>query len=241
MESPKLLNKKSDEELLKILEQAGTEVIDTSKDFTKPRQSTELKYENDVPIFLAELNIHPGDKRVRTHVFYRLYKMWSKDPINKDKFYRELSGIIPTVSGCVYLNMDTIHVKSATIKQYQDKSKKVSRAFKKKHMDDFLAYYNLKEGSTWTSAQLLGFLYDKWAHNNNRRKLAHATFTSYLELYFDKRITHNEYVYYAVSNNIRKIVQGMHNEKDWQKDIRTSKYAKRYLRAKPRKALENKT
>ena len=231
MESSKPLNKVSDEELLKILEESGSEKLDITKDITKPRHSEEVLYENDVLIFLSELNLEPGTNRVRSNVFYKLYKMWSKNPVDKFKFYRELSGYIPTVQGCVYLNLDVIKVKSKTIEFYNKKPNRVSRTFKKQHIDEFLKYYKITPGATWVSAQLLGFLYSKWTYDENKYQMAHHNFVAHMEIYFDKRITHNEYVFFAVSNNIKNIVKGVHNEKDWQKEVFSRKKAKR-LRTK---------
>lgn len=62
---------------------------------------------SSLDLFLSEYNIDKGDVLVYTKDIYRLYTLWAKEPVNKDKFLESLNDVLGTVSGKrVKLNKD---------------------------------------------------------------------------------------------------------------------------------------
>jgi hypothetical protein len=176
MESKRLPNEQSLEELLKTLEDTKDESI--------------VGVTDDVFYFISAFNILPGENKVKKGTLHQLYKTWSKQPVNRKVFSEKLAEHFLTaiIMGTHYfkINLDSMSVRKETLKYLEGKkTKKLKSPHFQKHFEQFLKEHNLKQGKAWVEGFILFYVYDKWCYETNKKtQLANSFFISFCKLYF---------------------------------------------------------
>lgn len=217
--SVKAPNSLSDEQLLAILGD-------------KPLESqTPLKtyYKNDILEFISIYNLKEGNDKVKIHVLYNLYKLWSKNPINKRTFGKEITPLFSSIHGrtCTIflLNKASLNLKEECWKLLKPQDKRKYPGYKL-HFDKYLFKYSIKKGSFFVKDIVLYNLYDKWCFKRhkivNRKPLGLNQFINFCKLYFDCRlikghswfgVDHSIQQHLTEENNMKKETNAKKEEK----------------------------
>lgn len=193
MERQKSLNRLTDEDLIKALENAEEQKPD---DYT---------YRNDVLSFITTYKIEEGSHRVNRKVIRDLYRAWSNDPVPDVILYKELLDFFPVViigKRVFYLiNIKVLDIKIHALKILEsnqvDKTKSKSH---QRHFESFLKSTGIQPGKTWLETRVLYFLYDKWTYNNNyKNPMGSTQFYNFCALYFPlKRKTDSKMLWLGI-------------------------------------------
>lgn len=180
------------------------DLINTAESEEKAQEST-IEYDDDIVSFLLAFDIRQGTHAVSVKLFYNLYKKWSKAPVKKAKFDREVANFLirhqkgPNV---FYLIDKDVFKVSEEIQKFIlngriDKTK--SKPYKK-HFDNFLKKYELKAGTYYIESYILFFLYDRWAYSiNKKNSLSSAQFFNFCKLYFPfKRNSESRVMWFGI-------------------------------------------
>lgn len=167
----------SDEELLRALETSET-VQSTVTDFNG---------------FIAAFNLKPGPNKIRTTALFQLYKRWSKDPISKVTFAKNMNLVFDAENNKILINIEP----TALIQLLGD-NKKTSRVVtnsptSKKHFETFLKKYEIESGYMFLKFSVLFDAYDKWQYENKlKTRLSKKNFEDYMNLYFKSKKDEDE-------------------------------------------------
>lgn len=166
------------------------------------------KYKNDVLGFLSTFNIQPGEDTIKGNTLYSIYKVWSKEPLPKNTFYREVNNFLPEKTPTFYkINQNVIKLTHEAYSRFkQERNIKLKNKTWTRHFEDFLLYYSLKTDNFWIEGPILYFIYDKYAHErgldkHNSTHMNLQTFYAYADLFLKYKKTKTG-KYYAVSDNI---------------------------------------
>lgn len=195
MSRNKLPHQLSEEELLEQLQNeekdSTTEIIDS---------------QDDILSYLAAFNITSGTVKITSSVLYKLYKEWSKNPVERLAFGYRLAEILPKEKERYYLiNQDSIFLNKELAKWRVIKKKnKVKSPKWHNHFKAFLNHYGLKKGPVYLEGDMIYWLYDKWEYNRGKKGhiLNRVAFGSFCKLYLgeEKRTAYSRM--YGVSTEI---------------------------------------
>jgi len=197
MESKRLPNEQSLEELLKTLEDTKDESI--------------VGVTDDVFSFISTFNILPGNETVLKKALYDLYKSWSKDPISSYKFSLKMTKHFKShMKGPKHyyeLNLSSFQIEKETLtlleKRTIDKTKFPSW---QKHFESFLQHYNINKGKAWVQSYVLMHFYDKWCYKNKKRNLlSEVSFFNFCKIYFEyKRNSESRMMWFGLNEEFVK-------------------------------------
>jgi len=172
-------SKLSDQELLEIIQQSG--------------DSGQLpQAENNLPLFISIFGLEEGELKIPVKLVYRLYKLWSKQKMAEEAFYRQMNLLLPNkqeIEGkmCWLLNATTIKITEDIYKLIKDKKKnKQNTHYYKKHFETFLKSCNIVKGSDWVSVSDLRTTYLAWIKTKYKKNpLGMKNFEGFCRLYLD--------------------------------------------------------
>lgn len=182
----------SDEELLAALDSAD----DT--------ETTE--YSSDVPHFLAKFKIDQGSYKVRKSLLYKLYKLYSKEPLTRPMFSTTAAEFIP-VSSKNYFSINIPAMKIANVVHTKKQSTKVNFNASlnvKKHYEKFILAVGMDKGTNWVQAEVLHEIYRFYCIDNRMKsRLIQTNFVTVSKLYFEhKRLTESRAMWFKVDKEI---------------------------------------
>lgn len=211
-EKKKLPHTASVEELLEAIEKSEPSKVSVE-------QPT---FGNDIVSFLSFYQIEPGIEPVTHRMLFHLYKLWSKEPVSKATFGKQVSMYIGATANSVYhINRPTLKLTEEAFKlvneQTVDKAK--SKPWRE-HYESFLGYYRITPGRTYIEGSALYNLYDKYTYETKKKKpLGYTQFIRITKLYFkDYKATETKGTMFPIDFPIElgnEILQGItkHNEK----------------------------
>jgi len=187
MVSNKLPSKESTENLLDLLE--------TNKVKNK------VNRDGTISSFVSVFKLKSGQQSISAEELFNLYKKWTKTPLTRSKFLRELKRYIEYTykNGYLYFLIDftcfnmTVSTKQKLIERPKTKSRIYTT-----HFENYLKFYGIKQGTFWLEDHILFHLYDKWTYKNkNRHPLSFIQFNKFCKLYFE-----NKTKYFGVNKEI---------------------------------------
>lgn len=166
------------------------ELLESAEDDKQEKEINNIDWNNDVVSFLLTFNIKSGPHPVPKPLFFALYKHWSKNPIIKTKFNIEIAKFLirhqKGPNQFYLIDKDAFkiseEIQQFILKKTVDKTK--SKSYKK-HFENFLKKYQLKQGNYYVESYILYYLYDKWVFSIKKKApLGENQFFNFCKLYF---------------------------------------------------------
>jgi hypothetical protein len=196
---PKVLpSQLTDEEILALLDaedQLWDE--DTSKIFD---------YNDDIVPFLSNYQITPGTTPVSKKLIYKLYKAYSKQPLDQLNFTTQLGNYISHDRDHFLLNTDQFAISKYVYEAEKTRDKTKSLTFQK-HFNWFLQEAKVEKGRTWIEGFILFYIYKDFCKSRRvNPKFGYVNFHKFLKLNFDyKRIKGNRSLWFRVDEQTATI------------------------------------
>jgi len=172
--SKKLPHQHDINELLKALETASDDNLEL------------LSYKNDVPAFLSKFKLEPGKYFVTPTTLYKLYKIFSQEPISMFIFSNSVGEFIPRTSSRFMLNISP--QKLIKILNPVTKHNNMSSSSIKTHYETFIKNCNISKGQKWIEGFLLFEVYRFYCIDKKvQKRLGYANFICISNLYFEHR------------------------------------------------------
>jgi len=194
-----LPNSLTDQQLLNELEKA-------------PEKLQELyisQFNDDVVGFCTHFDIQSGTFTVRQTLLYKLYKLWSFEPVSRETFGRRINQyILPHQKGRYWYYLLDINALKISIEAYKILQKQIRDKTKsphyKRHFENFIKHYDIKSGTYWIESFMLYYLYDKWIYKIHKHNpMGEFQFFNFCKIYFDyKRKTSNRVMWFKVNKAI---------------------------------------
>jgi len=171
----KLPNNLSEEELLKILEQA-------------PEKE---EYKDNIALFVSTFGLSEGSLKIPLKLLYSLYELWAKRPLSLPSFNHKLSLLMPNkaiFNGNVHflLNKDTLKINEEVYNLIRDKRNKMAKSsHHQKQFDNFIESCKIEDGKDWILCKSLHKIYLSWT--KSKKPLGYIKFTKFCTLYFTTR------------------------------------------------------
>lgn len=211
----KLPSALSDEELLNLLDQNTLKVSgNTVEEFDFSLIDDELLR------FISAFNLSVGKHRVSRKQLYKLYKQWSEEPISFYLFSTRLTHNYLTENEHVYtfLNIEPIEIQKLLIKKDREEGKGFLNASTIKHLNAFIACYNLQDGPHAIPMHKVYRLYERYCYNHSKKrgkKLTVQFLRKLLMLTFKHKKT-KQGVFFMLNYNEREIVYAKDQKKEKQ-------------------------
>lgn len=178
----------TEEEILALLE--SDDIAEKSEVFN---------YADDIVPFLSFYKITPGTTPVSKKLLYKLYKTYSKQPLDERNFNVQV-GVYIEANGYNYnLNLDNFAISNHiyTAEKKKDKTKSLTY---QKHFNWFIQEKQVLNGRTWVEGFILYFIYKDFCRERRvNPKLGYTSFHKFLKLSFPyKRIKENRSLWFRV-------------------------------------------
>lgn len=142
---------------------------------------------NDIMDFISVYNIKSGQERITSKLLYKLYSLWSQDPIKRKTFTDTLMDLFPStkdgLSTIILLNKNILNLKEEAYNYVKQHDKTKDKGWLE-HFNKYLHVYCIKKGRLFIKDTVLYNLYDKWCYKK-RKPLGFAQFNNFCKLYFD--------------------------------------------------------
>lgn len=194
MQSRTPLGNLSDEELFKLLQQ-DSEVSGKPSEVQNASPGP-----NGVPsgngsgvqLFLSTFRIEFGPTPLPAKLLWSLYSLWAKERLSKDKFFRDLTLLLPEKKSIqnqqhYLVNTDTLAISQEVYNLINRPNRSNKKEFQQKSLENFLKLCTVEEGKNWISAEDLYNLYKSLNLKQNKQSMGKKTFDSLLKLYFTFR------------------------------------------------------
>ena len=158
---------KSIEQLLALVE----------KEEKKPNKN-KVEYEpvDDALNFLLSNNIKSGIERVNYFLLYKMYKSWSKDPLDSVLFHSKLKDYLKHgKSRTFYINKNAHILSSDYYKRITQKKVKTD-ILKSAIVFEFAQAKNFKRGPKYFKAYIFYEMFLAWARARKYRKISYRIF-----------------------------------------------------------------
>ena len=162
---------------------------------------------HDIPLFISTYNIQSGTEPVNNKLLHRLYKSWSKNPVDEKAFSREINLYFTGKNGrSVNININALKLSKMAQDEFLKRKTVKSRSpMYRSHLEAFMKHYGVKKGTFWMRGEILFDLYQKWCYSNkSSTKLGPVQLTSILKLYFKFKKVCGGTMMFAVDQSITK-------------------------------------
>ena len=163
---------------------------------------------NDVMEFISVYNIKSGKEEIASKLLYKLYKLWSKQPVKKRTFAMTFTDLFPSINsidGTKYNLILLLDKKAINLKQeaynFIKKNDKTKEKGWMEHFEKYLYFFSIKSGSLFIKDSVLYKLYSRW-YGKKRRPLGFDQFNNYCKLYFKNKLIKTNY-WFAVDKYIK--------------------------------------
>jgi hypothetical protein len=159
-----------------------------------------LEYMNDVVPFLTNYGITPGETPVSKKLLYKLYKTYSKNPIQSFEFNSKVGEYITEKTNqYYYINKDNFAISAYIYQESQKKDKTKSLTYQK-HFNWFISERQLSSGNKWLEGFILFFIYKDFCKSRRiNPKLGYVNYHKFLKLHFQyKRIKGNRSLWFKI-------------------------------------------
>jgi hypothetical protein len=194
---PKLLpSQLSDEEILSLLESGDAE----------PETQEVFDYEHDIVPFLSHYQIVPGEAPVKKKLLYKLYKTYSKEPLDQLNFNIQVGNYLDNTGRYYQINLNTFSVSNHIYRAEQTRDKTKSLTYQK-HFKWFLQEANVKSGNVWIEGFILFFIYKDFCRSRRvNPKLGYVNFHKFLKLHLSfRRVNENRSLWFKVNKETATI------------------------------------
>lgn len=209
-----------------ITQLTESELLDLIK--SEPSSITLYEWPTDVMQFISVYNLKSGTERITTKLLYKLYKLWSKNPVPRKTLTTTLMDLFPSdrigESHLILLNKETLNIKQETLKYLKKHNKTKDKGWME-HFTKYLHEYCIESGCFYIKDTVLYNLYDKWCYKK-RSPLALAQFNNFCKLYFKNKFIKKNY-WFAVDEKIQKyltedLIKEMRDKRAPKKKYKTS-------------------
>jgi hypothetical protein len=193
MKLPKNL---STEDLIKSLENAE----DTQEELHQ--DSSNLL--SEVLMFISKFNIDKGEYEVNQRYIYRLYRCFSRNPVNSEVFLKKFGLVYPYKSRAnfYFINKNILNI----LKLIEETSKKdrfIRSKFNPKLVNNtksFLKFLNIQSGEYWVESFILTELYDDYRTQYKKPKYNSKILTKAFGLLLESvKTAHNGFVWFKIN------------------------------------------
>lgn len=196
---PKVLpSQLTDEEILALLE-SEDQVWDTDI-------AQVFDYNDDIVPFLSNYQITPGATPVSKKLLYKLYKAYSKQPLDGLNFNLQLGGYLSHTKDHYLLNIDQFAISHHIYQAEKTRDKTKSLTFQK-HFMWFTREANFTTGRNWVEGFILFYIYKDFCKQRRvNPKLGYVNFHKFLKLHFQyKRLKGNRALWFKVNDETASI------------------------------------
>lgn len=171
---------------------------------SNPDQLKIYEWNTDIMEFISVYNLKSGNEYITTKLLYRLYCLWSKNPVKRKTLTNTLMDLFPSVrtgdSHVVLLNKSAMNLKEEAYLYIKSKNKIKNRNYKD-HFDSYINHYSIKNGGLFIKDTVLYNLYDKWCYKK-RHPLSFKQFNNFCKLYFKEKLIDKHY-WFSVDESIK--------------------------------------
>jgi len=187
------------EELLKALE--------TAEDIQEL-----VSFKNDVPLFLSKFKIEAGSNFILPRMLYKLYKLYSVDPVSQQVFSLSCSEFVPRKGHYFKLNITPLKVTKILTKPKNRND--ISSSHFKKHYDKFIETANITKGTKWTEGFMLFEVYRFYCIDHKlHKRLTYENFVTISKMYFEhKRIGSSKGMWFKMDHDTLSILTPEHQQ-----------------------------
>ena len=189
---PKVLpSQLTDEEILALLD-AEDQLWD--EDITKI-----FDYNDDIVPFLSNYQITPGTTPVSKKLIYKLYRAYSKQPLDQHNFNIQIGKYISPGRDHFLINMDQFVVSKHIYEAEKTRDKTKSLAFQK-HFNWFVEEAKIEKGRVWIEGFILFYIYKDFCKSRRvNPKFGYVNFHKFLKLHFEyKRLKGNRSLWFKI-------------------------------------------
>jgi len=194
------------EELLKVIEDQETPISEEHDIVNYPT------LENDIVAFLSFYEIEPGNDPVPKTMLYKLYCLWSKEPITRKQFACEINKfVLVTHKGSqasYLLNKSSLKLTQEAYSIINSHTRDYTKSPGwRKHFEEFLASTGIKKGDWFIENHILYNLYDEYSYNTKKKaRIGPIQFIRFCNLYFPEKITANKEKWYGVNRSLETVL-----------------------------------
>lgn len=189
-----------------ITQISNEELLDLIKD--NPNEISTFDYSNDILDFISTFGIKEGAHKVLLPLIYQIYKKWSRKPLHRNYFGRELSKLFENVKygpGTGYfINKPKEFFLEKSVKKKQNKTKRKPWL---KHFQRFILKFDIKSGRFYIKDVVLYNLYDRWVYKNGKQNpLSFNQFLKFCNLFFKNPAPKiiNSQNWYSIDSSIQE-------------------------------------
>ena len=188
---PKLPSHLTEQELLDLL---------NSEDIPEDKVQI-FDYTDDIVPFMGFYNITPGDTPVSKKLLYKLYKAYSKEPLDQRNFSTQMGGFVSQNARHFFINIDQFAISNQIYLKEKKKDKTKSISYQK-HFDWFTKTAGVERGTTWVEGFILFFQYKDFCRERRvNPKLGYVNFHKFLKLHYTfRRIKENRALFFRVDS-----------------------------------------
>jgi hypothetical protein len=188
----------TDEEILTLLE-AEEKLWD--EDIAKI-----FDYNDDIVPFLSNYQITPGTTQVSKKLLYKLYKAYSKNPLDNLNFNVKAGTYLSHDRDHYLINIDQFAISKHIYETQKTKDKTKSLSFQK-HFGWFVEESKVQQGKVWLEGFILFYIYKDFCRQRRvNPKLGYTNFHKFLKLHFQyKRIKGNRSLWFKVDEQTANI------------------------------------
>jgi len=179
------------------------ELLDLLNSEDIPETSAQIfDYEDDIVPFMGFYNITPGESHVSKRLIYKLYKTYSKDPLDQHIFNIKMGGFLGSSNYNFKINVDQFAISKHIYKAEKTIEKTKSLTYQK-HFNWFTSEAKIERGATWLEGFILFYIYkDFCKHRRVNPKLGYVNFHKFLKLHYQyRRVKENRSLWFRVDSN----------------------------------------
>lgn len=188
------------EDLLKALETADDTI-------------ESISFKNDVPMFLSKFKLESGNNFIRPSLLYKLYKIYSQEPVSIKIFSRTCADFIPRTKHHFKLNISP--VKLTKILNPPTNHNQTSSASIKNHYEAFIKNDEINKGDKWVEGFMFFEIYRFHCIDSKiMKRLRYEHFIVISKMYFDnKRIGSSKGVWFKLCPSVLEKIPPEHQQK----------------------------
>lgn len=165
-----------------------------------------FNYNDDIVPFLSNYKITPGNVYVSKKMLYKLYKTYSKEPLDLNEFNIQVGRFVEAAGANFKLNMDNFAISNHIYKAEKARDKTKSLSYQK-HFDWFMREAKVEKGTKWIEGFVLFFIYRDFCKSRRvNTKLGYVNFHKFLKLHYQyRRINGNRALFFRVDHGTATI------------------------------------
>lgn len=171
-----------------------------------------VNFTNDVPYFLSKFKLEAGDNLIRPALLYKLYKIYSEEPVSQVRFSVTCRDFVPRDGDYFKLNISPI--KLIKLLNPTTNRNQISSASLKRRYEAFIESAKVTKGSRWVEGFMLYEVYRfNCIDNGIKSRIVYEQFIMISKLYFEhRRIGSSKGFWFKLDENTLDILPLEHQE-----------------------------